>query len=245
MGSDARRNGAANGRWNGPTPESRAVFDRFAWWDQADVLTYITPARFDYLRSVAGSLRGSRVLDLCCGGGLLAEPLARAGARVAGIDVSENSLNVARSHARSGGLDIGYVLAPAELIPFADESFDLVVAFDALEHVDDLPATMQQVARVLCPGGRVIYDTMNRTFLCRAIVIWIGEKLWPGGPPKGTHDWRKLIKPHELIGLMAEYGIVNRETHGFVPSGIDLRGRLKMRLAPYRGLSYVGYGVKQ
>jgi 2-polyprenyl-6-hydroxyphenyl methylase / 3-demethylubiquinone-9 3-methyltransferase len=226
------------------TPGSASVFDDFAWWDERDVLTYITPARFAYARSVSGPLRGRRVLDLCCGGGLLAEPVAREGGRVTGIDISANALQVARRHAAESGLEIGYVRSPAELLPFAAESFDLALAFDALEHVDDLPETIQQVSRVLRPGGRLIYDTMNRTIFCLVAAIWIGENLWPGGPPKGTHEWRKLIKPRELVKLMAEHGIANVETRGFMPMGIDRRGRLKMRLGPYRGLSYVGYGVK-
>jgi 2-polyprenyl-6-hydroxyphenyl methylase / 3-demethylubiquinone-9 3-methyltransferase len=232
-------------RRNGSAPSGASVFDHFPWWDERDVLTYITPARFSYARSVSGPLRGRRVLDLCCGGGLLAEPVAREGARVMGIDISENALRVARRHADAGGLKIGYVRSPAELLPFADGSFDLVLAFDALEHVDDLPATIRQVSRVLRPGGRLIYDTMNRTLFCRVAAIWIGENLWPGGPPKGTHDWRKLIKPRELVALMAEHGITNVETRGFMPVGVDRRGRLKMRLGPFKGMSYVGYGVKR
>jgi 2-polyprenyl-6-hydroxyphenyl methylase / 3-demethylubiquinone-9 3-methyltransferase len=225
-------------------PAAASVFDDFPWWDEGDVLTYITPARFAYIRSVSGPLRGRRILDLCCGGGLLAEPLAREGARVAGIDISENALRIACRHAMEGELEIGYVRSPAESLPFADASFDLVVAFDALEHVDDLPGTVEEISRVLRPGGRLIYDTMNRTLFSLVTAIWIGEHLWPGGPPKGTHDWRKLIKPRELVSLMAERGIRNVETRGFVPAGIDRRGRLKMRLGPYKGLSYVGYGVK-
>ena len=221
-----------------------SVFDDFPWWDEGDVLTYITPARFAYLRSVSGPLTGCRVLDLGCGGGLLSEPLAQAGANVTGIDISEHAVGVAARHARESGLDIRYLRSPAERLPFGDDSFDIVVAFDVLEHVDDLSPTMEQIARVLRPGGKLIYDTMNRTFLCRATVIWIGEHLWKGGPPRGTHDWRKLIKPRELVELMGRNGITNVETRGFMPRGIDLKGRLRMGLGPYKGMSYVGYGVK-
>lgn len=222
----------------------RSVFDTFPWWDQGDVLTQITPARFAYLREAADRLEGTRVLDLGCGGGLLAEPMAQAGARVAGVDISGSALRAASAHARQSRLEIDYLLSPAERLPLRDEAFDTVVAFDVLEHMENLPAAIGEIARVLRPGGRFIYDTMNRTLLCRLMVIWIGERLWKGGPPSGTHDWRRFIKPKELVGMLASNGIVNLQTRGFVPRGIDRRGRLRMGFSPYQGLSYVGYGIK-
>lgn len=224
---------------------ARSVFDDFRWWDQGDVLTQITPSRFAYLQSVAGNLQGRRVLDVGCGGGLLSEPLRRAGARVVGVDLSENSLLAARNHARAGYLGIDYLRSPAERLPFAGGSFDLVVAFDVLEHLADLSQAVVEISRVLRPGGRLIYDTMNRTLLCRIVVIWIGEHLWRGGPPRGTHQWHKLIKPGELVSLLEANGIRNAETRGYMPIGVDLRGRLVMRHVPYKGLSYLGYGVKE
>ncbi len=236
-----RISGSIRGRSRTGLP---SVFDDFSWWDERDVLTQITPARLGYLQSVAGDLAGRRVLDLGCGGGMLAEPLARAGARVCGIDVSRNAVAAAREHARHSGLGIDYLRAAAEELPFGAGSLDLVVAFDVLEHVDDLARVVQEIARTLRPGGRLIYETMNRTVLGRVVAIWIGEHLWRGGPPKGTHDWHKFIKPHELVGLMGRYGIANLETRGFMPVGIDRKGRLRMALVPYQGLSYVGYGVR-
>lgn len=227
-----------------PPSATTSVFDHFQWWNPGDVLTQITPRRFAYLASVAGQLEGRRVLDLGCGGGLLSEPLTHSGAHVTGIDISENALREARDHALAGGLSIDYIRSPAEELPFAGESFDTVVAFDVLEHVFDLGRTISEVSRVLKPGGRLIYDTNNRTFPSRAIVIWIGENLWKGGPPHGTHEWRKFIKPEELTALMKASGIFNVETRGFMPVGVDLHGRLLMAFVPYKGLSYVGYGIK-
>ncbi len=223
---------------------TRSVFDDFRWWDEGDVLTQITPARWDYLRKTAGRLSGQRVLDLGCGGGMLAEPMAAAGARVTGIDPSAASLEAAREHASKNGLEIDYRLARAEQIPFDDESFDLVAAFDVLEHLDDLERSLGEVARVLRPGGRLIYDTMNRTLVSRVVVIWIGERLWPGGPPRGTHQWERFIKPVELISLLSKKGMINVEIRGFVPGGIDRRGRLRMVIGPYRGISYLGLAFK-
>lgn len=227
------------------TKESRgSVFDDFRWWDQGDVLTQITPSRFAYIRSVAGDLHKQRVLDVGCGGGLLSEPLRLAGAHVTGIDVSENALVAARNHARARALSIDYLRSPAERLPFADGSFDAAVAFDVLEHISDLPSSIAEISRVLSRGGRLIYDTMNRTLLCRITVIWIGERLWRGGPPRGTHDWRRFIKPRELVELLEANGIRNVETRGYMPVGVDLHGRLSMHRSPYKGLSYLGYGVK-
>lgn len=221
------------------------VFEDFSWWDPGDVLTYITPARFSYLQSVAGGLGGRTALDLGCGGGLLAEPLARAGARVCGIDIAGGALKAAREHAGESGLRVHYTLAGSEDLPFEADRFDLVVAFDVLEHVVSIEKTIREACRVLRPGGRLVYDTMNRTLLCLIMVIWIGENLWKGGPPRGTHQWKKLVRPEKLVALLEENGVRNMEVKGFVPKGIDHRGRLRMGLSRFKGLSYVGYGIKQ
>ena len=208
------------------------------------MLTQITPVRFAYIRSVAGELQRRRVLDLGCGGGLLAEPLACAGAEVTGVDVCEAALRIANRHAQENGLCVEYARAAAESLPLAGAAFDVVVAFDVLEHVVDLPTAIQEVARVLKPGGRFIYDTMNRTWLCRVAAVWIGERLWPGGPPRGTHDWHKFIKPDDLLDLFVRNGLTNVETRGLHPVGVDRRGRLRMALGRCQALSYVGYCVR-
>lgn len=175
---------------------------------------------------------------------MLSEPMARDLARVHGIDISRPSLQTARGHAVKSGLDIHYAQARAEALPYRDGTFDLTVAFDVLEHVSNPEDTVAEVSRVLRPGGKFVYDTVNRTLLSRLVVIWIGEHLWKGGPPKGTHQWHKFIRPEELMRTLARCGIDNVETRGLVPQP-DLRGRLTVRILPFKGISYVGYGVKR
>ncbi|MCL4535934.1 MAG: methyltransferase domain-containing protein [Bacteroidetes bacterium] len=135
-----------------PATGEAAVFDAFPWWDERGVLTYITPTRFRYISAVAGAVAGQRILDLGCGGGLLAEPLARDGAVVTGIDISANALHVGRQHAQQSGLSIEYLLSPAEDLPFGEGSFDAVIAFDVFEHVCDLAA-----AYVLSPNAALFF----------------------------------------------------------------------------------------
>ncbi|MGN6392127.1 MAG: bifunctional 2-polyprenyl-6-hydroxyphenol methylase/3-demethylubiquinol 3-O-methyltransferase UbiG, partial [Gemmatimonadales bacterium] len=158
-----------------------AVYDRMAdsWWDEAGllhVLAALNPARLGYMRRVlVEEMRlapvGLHVLDVGCGGGLLAEAFARLGCVVQGVDPSAESLAVARMHAAGQGLAIGYQCAPGEALPFADESFDVVYCCDVLEHVNDVPQVIRETARVLRLGGTYLYDTINRTLQSQLIVI--------------------------------------------------------------------------
>ena len=152
-----------------------ALYDRLAdsWWDESGLLhslTALNPARFGYMRRVlVEELRisplGLRVLDIGCGGGLLAEEFARLGCVVTGVDPSAESLAAAREHAMSQGLAIRYQCARGEALPFADASFDAAFCCDVLEHVDDLSRVIAETARVLRPRGIYLFDTINRTFL--------------------------------------------------------------------------------
>ncbi|ONK15973.1 bifunctional 2-polyprenyl-6-hydroxyphenol methylase/3-demethylubiquinol 3-O-methyltransferase UbiG [Streptomyces sp. MP131-18] len=219
-----------------------------SWWrdDQPfATLQAFTPARFAYFHKVLTEtleldLADTPVLDIGCGGGLLAEEFSRAGCRVTGIDPSRTSLAAAGEHAKESGLDIEYKHAVAERLPFPDNSFDLVYCCDTLEHVTDTDQAIREVARVLRPGGYYLYDTINRTFRS-----WIGmikmAQDWKSvsWAPRDLHDWRKFIKPAELWALFAAHGLDNRETVGFAP---DRGPREILRLARSRARGRITYG---
>jgi 2-polyprenyl-6-hydroxyphenyl methylase / 3-demethylubiquinone-9 3-methyltransferase len=215
-------------------PVDNAVYDRMAdsWWDQngfLHALAALNPARFGYMRRVLiEELRlapvGLHVLDIGCGGGLLAEEFARLSCAVMGVDPSEESLVAARTHAATQGLAIEYLCAPGEALPFADESFDIVYCCDVLEHVADLRQVIAETARVLRPGGTYFYDTINRTAQSRLIVIKLLQE-WQCTalmPPR-LHDWKMFIRPAELRREL--------ECHGLAPAGLT---GLKPRANPLR-----------
>jgi 2-polyprenyl-6-hydroxyphenyl methylase / 3-demethylubiquinone-9 3-methyltransferase len=204
-------------------PVDNALYDRMAetWWDEdgfLHALTALNPARFGYMRRVlTEDLRLTpamlQVLDIGCGGGLLAEEFARLGCTVTGVDPSEKSLAAARTHAARQGLPITYRAASGEALPFADASFDVAYCCDVLEHVSDLRRVIAQTARVLKPGGIYLYDTINRTARSRFIVITLLQQWrWTAVMPPGLHDWKMFIKPDELRRLL--------EGQGLVPAGL-------------------------
>ncbi|MFF8596801.1 bifunctional 2-polyprenyl-6-hydroxyphenol methylase/3-demethylubiquinol 3-O-methyltransferase UbiG [Streptomyces sp. NPDC015220] len=200
------------------------VYDKLSWWDDNQpfaTLEAFTPARFDYFHDVLTTrLRldpaGLRVLDIGCGGGLLAERFSRIGARVTGVDPSGPSLESAREHARGEGLDIVYRQAFAEELPFEDGSFDLVYCCDTLEHVTSTDRAVAEAVRVLKPDGHYLYDTINRTFRSKLAMIKMAQD-WKSVSfaPRNLHDWNSFIKPAELYALFSKHGLDNRETIGF------------------------------
>jgi 2-polyprenyl-6-hydroxyphenyl methylase/3-demethylubiquinone-9 3-methyltransferase len=226
-----------------------------SWWDSGGpigLLHEINPARFGYFREALGSLKGLRLLDVGCGGGLLAECFAREGALVTGVDLSLSSLVAAKRHSETGEMRIDYVNASGDSLPFLDSSFDAVVSADFLEHVTSFETVVAECARVLKPSGLFLYDTINRTLRSRVVAIWLFERVL-GLIPKHTHDARLFIKPEELRRAMARNGITNRDTRGLAPERgplAALAGLAKNRRAgSYRitedtAISYVGYGVK-
>jgi 2-polyprenyl-6-hydroxyphenyl methylase/3-demethylubiquinone-9 3-methyltransferase len=232
-------------------------YDRLgdAWWDERGplgLLHEMNPARFDYFQSVVGSLSGLKVLDVGCGGGILTERFAQAGALVTGVDLSHSSLAAASRHSKASKLQIDYVNARGEMLPFLSSSFDAVVSSDFLEHVIELDAVISECARVLRPGGLFLYDTINRTLLSRAMVIWLIERAL-GLVPKRTHDARMFIKPSELHQAMARHGISNCETRGLVPKSGRVATLLSLikkgsaggfTITSNTAVSYVGYGIK-
>ncbi len=226
-----------------------------AWWDPEGIvgpLHEINPTRLDYFCGVLGDLRGKRVLELGSGGGLMAEAYARGGARVSGIDRSLPSLRVADNHATAGGLSIDYAGSVAERLPFPDAAFDAVVTADVLEHVDDVPRVIGEVARVLKPDGCFVYDTINRTWKSRLLLVWLPERVFRMAPLH-THEFGRFIKPAELHALLARYGLTNCETRGLplrrhpIAAGISYARTRRLGgfvLSDDTSMSYVGYAMK-
>ena len=178
------------------------------------------------------------LLDLGCGGGLLAPHVA--GYRHVGVDISASALTVAASHG------VEPVLADAADLPFEDESFDVVVAGEIFEHVEDLDATVAEATRVLRAGGTLICDTINATGLARLLLVTIGERV-PGGPPFGCHDPRLFVTPGRLIALCGERSVALK-VRGLRPSMRDylafVSGRRRLvRMLPTRSLSAVYQGI--
>jgi 2-polyprenyl-6-hydroxyphenyl methylase/3-demethylubiquinone-9 3-methyltransferase len=202
------------------------------WWDPAGpagVLHAMNPARLGFYLAALGEPRGRLVLDAGCGGGLVAKGLAEAGVRVVGVDRLPGCLEVARRAVPAG---LQPAVGELERLPFADASFDAVVAADVLEHVPDLPAAVAELARVLRPGGGFLFDTINRTAWAWFTALFGAERL-VGLVPRGTHDWRLLIRPDELDRLLRGAGLEPVATVGLAPRigpGDVARGLLRRRL---------------
>ncbi len=227
------------------------IFSSFNWWDKGCFLNQMTGDRCDYIESCLarvfgkGSLAQLEILEVGCGGGLICEELAQRGAKMVGIDPSSGALDTARTHAQEQGLDqnIYYQQGYAESLPYADGSFSAIVCFDVLEHVSDLQVTIKEIARVLAPGGVFVFDTINRTLLARAVLIWYGENFPSGGLTPGIHNYHAFIKPVELQGLLMKNGLKVHELTGFMPRGF-VHGHFKMGPGWFKGVAYVGYATK-
>jgi 2-polyprenyl-6-hydroxyphenyl methylase/3-demethylubiquinone-9 3-methyltransferase len=175
------------------------------WWDtksEFKPLHDINPLRCDYIEQRSDGLRGKRVLDIGCGGGILAEALTRKGANVTGIDMAEMSLKVAKMHLYESQLEVDYQLTTAEA--FSENNvgaFDVVTCLEMLEHVPDPESVIASAAKLLKPGGDLFFSTINRNPKSFALAI-IGAEYLLNMVPKGTHDYKKLIKPSELASAV-------------------------------------------
>ena len=223
-------------------PREAAHFGGLAgdWWDPngaSAMLHKLNPVRLAYVRdqldqhfaSDECSLRplaGKTALDVGCGAGLLAEPLARLGASVTAIDAAPELIDAARAHAAGSGLAIDYRAMPVEAL---DGHYDLVTAMEVIEHVADPAAFVRALADRLAPGGLLILSTPNRTALSRLMTITLAEGF--GRIPKGTHDFAKFIGPDGMRGLLAAVGmeVVDVEGIAFSPGrGLHLSEDLRL-----------------
>lgn len=186
------------------------------WWDPTSEfkpLHEINPLRMGFLASIT-SLSGKRVLDIGCGGGILAEAMARQGAEVVAIDMAEASLSVARLHQLESKLDIDYRRIPAEeLAEQEPASFDVVTCLEMLEHVPDPSAIVAACQKLVKPDGEVLFSTINRNPKSYLFAI-IGAEYILNLLPRGTHEYAKFIRPSELAGWAREAGLSLKEQRG-------------------------------
>jgi len=218
-------------------PAEAAHFGRLAadWWNprgSSAMLHRLNPPRLRYLRERVDAhwggdpasftpLASRTALDMGCGAGLVAEPLARLGASVTAVDAAPENIGAARAHAADMGLAIDYRTGTVEAV--AGQSFDLVVSFEVIEHVVDPAAFVAGLADVLAPGGLLLLSTPNRTPLSRLAIIAVGEGI--GAIPRGTHDWDKFVTPDELTAMLAKAGLSVIDTRGLgfsVARGFEL-----------------------
>ena len=193
------------------------------WWDpngRSAVLHRLNPVRLRYIRDRIDQhwqgdersrtpLDGKTTLDVGCGAGLLAEPLARLGARVTGIDASPEVIAIARDHAATMGLEIDYRVGDVQQL---EGQFDLVTAMEVIEHVADPGAFVKALSNRLAPGGLLILSTPNATGWSRLLMITLGEGL--GKIPRGTHDFDKFIAPDAMKQLLSGAGLKCLDVEG-------------------------------
>ena len=179
------------------------------------------------------------VLDVGCGGGYLAESFAADGFTVTGVDPATRSIEAARRHAAETGLPIEYEAGRGESLPFEDASFDAVCCCDVLEHVDDPARVLQEVARTLKPGGVFLYDTVNRTFRSKLVLIKMWQDWNLGGfAAPNAHVWNKFLKPDELTAMLHAVGLAPQGMRGICAAGgpvAIILGLWKLRRSTLRG----------
>lgn len=243
------------------TADQREI-DNFAalsdqWWDPAGPMAPLhafTPIRIDYIlanierfwpvaaraeASHAQPLTGLRILDIGCGGGLLAEPMARLGGSVTGTDVTEAAITAAALHASQNGLDIDYQCCTAETLASSGARFDVIYASEVIEHVADRGLFIEAIARMLQPQGVVIITTINRSLpallLAKFALEYIVRLV-----PAGTHDPRKFVRPAELRAEFAAAGIMLDDITGLAPrasGGFRQTGSLAINYAASGGFA--------
>ena len=194
-------------------------FDELAakWWDKDGEfrpLHQINPLRVNFIEE-RSSVEGKKVLDVGCGGGILAEALNELGANVTGIDASENTIGVAKSHSRSIGSDVIYIQNTIEefISSHPNEKFDVITCLEMLEHVPSPNEIIKSCSNLLKDDGNVFFSTINRNPRSYLFAV-IGAEYILNLLPKGTHDYEKFIKPSELAKWIREAGLNSKETIG-------------------------------
>ncbi|MFO1255620.1 MAG: bifunctional 2-polyprenyl-6-hydroxyphenol methylase/3-demethylubiquinol 3-O-methyltransferase UbiG [Sphingomonadaceae bacterium] len=227
-------------------PDEAAHFGRLAadWWDpngSSAMLHRLGPVRLGFVRDSIDAhwggdsravrpLAGKRALDVGCGAGLMAEPLARLGASVTGVDAAQENVAAASAHAAGGGLEIDYRCG--DVAQLALTGFDLVTSLEVIEHVADKRAFLAALRAALAPGGLMILSTPNRTMKSRLLMVEAAERL--GMVPRGTHHWHDFVTPDELRALLAEAGLAMGQ-----PKGISWSPLSGLHLSSDLALNYI------
>ncbi len=225
---------ATGARQAGGSTVDPAEVERFSalaedWWNPAGKMAPLhkfNPVRLAYIRDRAAErfnrdpkrldcLKGLRILDIGCGGGVLSEPLARLGAHVVGADPSEANIAVARRHAAQSDLIVDYRCTTAEALADRGERFDLVLAMEVVEHVADVGEFVRRCAEMVKPGGLMIAATLNRTVKSFALAI-VGAEYILRWLPRGTHRWDKFVTPNELEIALEQAGLRAIDERGVV-----------------------------
>ena len=195
------------------------------WWDPAGKfapLHKFNPVRLQFLRETAAAhfgrtglrpFEGLSLLDIGCGGGLLAEPMTRLGFAVIGADASEKNIMTAATHAAAGGLAIDYRVTTAESLAETGALFDVVLNMEVVEHVADLPGYLNACGRLVKPGGLMFVATLNKTLKSLALAK-IGVEYVLRWLPPGTHDWTRFVEPARLTALLKDAGLTVTKTQG-------------------------------
>ncbi len=201
-----------------PADVARFSAQAAEWWDPKGPfapLHRFNPARLAFLRDRfearfdrrgRGAFRRLSLIDVGCGGGLIAEPMRRLGFEVTGVDASAENVGTARAHAGTMGLEIAYRAATAEQVAAEGRTFDVVLALEIVEHVVDPEAFLKTCASMVAPGGMMVVATLNRTLKSLALGKVMAEYVlrWV---PAGTHDWRQFLKPEEIARMLDGTGL--------------------------------------
>ncbi len=219
-------------------------FSRIAeeWWDMNGPfkpLHLLNPTRISYLKSqilshfkrpdsTSEPLKKLSILDVGCGGGLVCEPLTRLGATVTGLDASERNISIAKEHADKSGLSVAYLADSVENLAQQKEKYDVVLALEIIEHVADIPLFIESCLGCLKKDGIIIFSTLNRTHKSYLLGIVAAEYIlrWV---PKGTHQWKKFIKPSELVKFLEHNSMKPRDITGLVYNPISKEFGLNTR----------------
>jgi len=246
-----------------------------SWWDEnacgslSSLKFFVNEIRLNYINTALSNqpslnTRELKVLDIGCGGGYLSEELARKGFQVTGIDPSKETIICAQKHAQDNNLNINYIHGYAENLPFEPKSFSIILCCDVLEHVSDLKKVIEEISRVLTPGGIFFFETLNRTFVSKIILKATQEWKSTAFLEPNVHIFNMFIKPKELFELFKNNNLVAKEIKGIFP-GInvisaymalrkckkgkinfqELGKKLNMQISKNTFGQYIGFAIKQ